>query len=139
MIWEVKDTGNGIHSIYRNFYWSANGSIAPDGTLFTVFLDTLNNKCPADETTACTKNADCAGADTGCATVTSLTLVRPIGATRNYGQKSATGGATPINGQRGNSSLTGRELRAQLRTQQGRNNELREAQVHRTNPVQSRV
>ncbi|MGR3219922.1 MAG: Lcl C-terminal domain-containing protein [Candidatus Anammoxibacter sp.] len=32
---------------------------APDGTLFTVFLDTLNNKCDSDETTSCTTDADC--------------------------------------------------------------------------------
>ena len=58
LIWEVKDTGSGIHSVNQFFTWSDSGTDA-DGTAFTVFLDTLNNKCDGDETTACTINADC--------------------------------------------------------------------------------
>jgi hypothetical protein len=34
-------------------------------TLFTVFLDTLNNTCDGDETTACTSHADCVGIGNG--------------------------------------------------------------------------
>lgn len=60
LMWEVKDTGSGIHGVGLTFTWSSSGSAA-DGTAFTVFLDTLNNKCDGDETTACTSNADCAG------------------------------------------------------------------------------
>jgi len=33
----------------------------PNGTAFTVFLDTLNNKCDGDESTLCIHNQDCRG------------------------------------------------------------------------------
>ena len=65
LMWEMKDRENGIHSVNRTFTWSALLSTgvcsetAPNGTVFTVFLDTLNHTCAGDETTACTKNADC--------------------------------------------------------------------------------
>ena len=58
LTWEVKDTGTGIHGVNRTFTWSDSGT-EPDGTAFTVFLDTLNNKCDQDEATSCTRNADC--------------------------------------------------------------------------------
>ena len=41
------------------------GGTAADGTLFTVFLHTLNNKCDGDETTQCDGDADCAVANGG--------------------------------------------------------------------------
>lgn len=67
LMWEMKDGGSGIHSVNRTFTWStgACSGAAPDGTAFTVFLDTLNNTCAGDETTACTKNADCKGIGNG--------------------------------------------------------------------------
>src|SRR6266702_4340158 len=64
LIWEVKDTGSGIHSVNQFFTWSDSGTDA-DGTAFTVFLDTLNNKCDGDETTACKHDADCKGIGNG--------------------------------------------------------------------------
>jgi hypothetical protein len=60
LIWEVKDTGGGIHDVGNAYTWSSGGSL-PDGTAFTDFLATLNNTCAGDETTACTKNVDCTG------------------------------------------------------------------------------
>ena len=58
LVWEVKDSGSRIHGVNRPFTWSSSGT-APDGTAFTVFLDTLNNKCDGDETTPCTRNSNC--------------------------------------------------------------------------------
>jgi hypothetical protein len=66
LMWEMKDTGNGIHGVNRTFTWSIGQEIAPHGTAFTVFLDTLNTRCDGDETRKiCTKNADCKGIGTG--------------------------------------------------------------------------
>lgn len=59
-MWEIKDDGGGVHDKDNRYIWSATLP-NPDGTLFTVFLDTLNNKCDGDETTTCTSNADCTG------------------------------------------------------------------------------
>jgi len=56
LMWEVKDTGSGIHGVGRAFTWNDS---------FTVFLDTLNNKCDGNEITPCTSNADCAGIGNG--------------------------------------------------------------------------
>ena len=64
LTWEVKDTGVGIHSVDRTFTWSNSGT-QPDGTAFTVFLETLNNTCSQDEAFACTRNADCQGLGNG--------------------------------------------------------------------------
>jgi len=49
-----------VHCVNNIYTWGV-GTSASDGTLFTVFLDTLNNKCEGNETTACTIDADCAG------------------------------------------------------------------------------
>jgi hypothetical protein len=69
LTWEMKDEGSGIHGVNQTFTWSTGGNACngttPDGTAFTVFLDTLNNKCEGDETTACTKNSDCKGIGNG--------------------------------------------------------------------------
>jgi len=64
LIWEVKDDNNGIHNVDNTYTWSSTGSAA-DGTLFTEFLDTLNNTCDGDEITFCTTDADCAGIGNG--------------------------------------------------------------------------
>jgi Protein of unknown function (DUF1566) len=64
LTWEVKNNGGGIHGVNRTFTWSDSGT-EPDGTAFTVFLDTLNNKCDQGETISCTKNSDCQGVGNG--------------------------------------------------------------------------
>ena len=62
LMWEIKDDAGGIHDKDRFFTWTTvDGSVTdPDGTLFTIFLDKMNNKCDGDETTICTTDADCA-------------------------------------------------------------------------------
>src|SRR5262245_29348735 len=52
LAWEMKDDSGGIHNVDRSFTWSSTGT-APDGTAFTIFLDTLNNTCAGNETMAC--------------------------------------------------------------------------------------
>jgi hypothetical protein len=64
LMWEVKDNNGGVHDVGNAYTWTSGGNAA-DGTLFTVFLDTLNNKCNGKETTPCTSNADCAGIGNG--------------------------------------------------------------------------
>ncbi|MDA2921389.1 DUF1566 domain-containing protein, partial [Desulfobacterota bacterium AH_259_B03_O07] len=60
-MWEIKtNVGGSVHNVNNTFSWTT-GTTLPTGTLFTVFLDTLNNKCDGDETTACTTDADCTG------------------------------------------------------------------------------
>jgi len=49
-----------VHCVNNVHTWTA-GTTDSTGNLFTVFLDTLNNKCDGDETTACTTDADCDG------------------------------------------------------------------------------
>ena len=62
-MWEKKDDAGGIHDKAKTYTWSATFKVHhPDGTAFTVFLDTLNKKCDDDEATPCTTNADCAKA-----------------------------------------------------------------------------
>src|SRR3972149_4991406 len=66
-MWEKKDEGAGVHDVDNTYTWTtSDGDVTdPDGTLFTVFLDTLNNKCDGDETTPCATNRDCAGIGNG--------------------------------------------------------------------------
>jgi hypothetical protein len=64
LMWEVKDDAGGIHDVDNQYSWSDSGTAA-DGTLFMVFLATLNNKCDGDESTVCTSDADCAGIGNG--------------------------------------------------------------------------
>jgi Protein of unknown function (DUF1566) len=64
LMWEVKNDNGGVHDKDNLYTWSNSGNL-PNGTLFTVFLDTLNNKCDGDETRACTSNADCTGLGNG--------------------------------------------------------------------------
>lgn len=67
LMWEKKnDNSMSIHYVDQKFTWSANTTtFEPDGTAFTVFLDTLNEKCDGDETTLCTSNAACTGIGNG--------------------------------------------------------------------------
>ena len=72
LMWEIKDDAGGIHDKDITYTWtdSCLGSDPvelsdPDGTLFTVFLDTLNNKCDGNETTPCTSDTDCVGIGNG--------------------------------------------------------------------------
>jgi hypothetical protein len=59
LIWEKKNTTAGsVHNVINAYMW--------DGTLFTDFLFKLNNRCALDETTACTRNADCAAVGGQC-------------------------------------------------------------------------
>jgi hypothetical protein len=64
LMWEKKDDNNvgGMRAKNNTYTWSTGGSPwNPDGTAFTVCLDTLNNKCDGDESTPCTTNGDCTG------------------------------------------------------------------------------
>jgi hypothetical protein len=63
-MWEIKDDSAGVHDVDNTYTWSSTVP-DPDGTLFTVFLDTLNNKCDGGETTACMSDADCVGIGNG--------------------------------------------------------------------------
>src|SRR5262245_8625978 len=69
LMWETKLLSGGlgsgdVHFVGRSFHWSSTGT-APDGTLFTDFLNTLNNKCDGDQVTICTSNANCTGIGNG--------------------------------------------------------------------------
>ena len=61
-MWEKKDDTGGIHNKDNPYTWTdfTDGDITdPDGTLFTVFLDTLNTTCDGDESISCNSDADC--------------------------------------------------------------------------------
>lgn len=47
LMWEQKNDAGGIHDKDNFYTWSSTGT-APDGTVFTVFLGTLNNGTSAD-------------------------------------------------------------------------------------------
>ena len=67
-MWEIKDDAGGVHDVDNNYTWTdtTDGEFTdPDGTLFTDFLEKLNNRCDGDETTACTSNADCVNIGNG--------------------------------------------------------------------------
>lgn len=59
-VWEKKDDAGGIHDKDNAYNWSATGS-SPDGTLFTVFLEKLNNTCDGAGTASCITDGDCTG------------------------------------------------------------------------------
>ncbi len=78
-MWEVKlaaDGSNGgncndddqekrsVHCVNNTYTWSASAS-DDDGTLFTDFLDKLNNRCDGNESMSCNIDADC-GANGPC-------------------------------------------------------------------------
>jgi hypothetical protein len=66
LIWEMKNTTAGsVHYVDNTYTWTATGT-DPDGTLFTEFLDTLNNRCERDEAIPCNKKADCAAVGGKC-------------------------------------------------------------------------
>src|SRR2546423_1911016 len=44
LVWELKNSNGGVHDVEGSYTWSSGGTAA-DGTLFTDFLSTLNNKC----------------------------------------------------------------------------------------------
>jgi hypothetical protein len=66
-IWEEKtNVANSVHNVNNTYTWSSIETFtAPDGTLFTVFLNTLNNSCAGDETKSCTSDTDCTGIGNG--------------------------------------------------------------------------
>jgi len=63
LMWELKRSGATVHGTQRFYSWSVSGR-APDGTVFTQFLETLNDRCEDDETTDCSVRGDldCVGA-----------------------------------------------------------------------------
>jgi hypothetical protein len=61
--WEEKDDADGIHDKDNPYTWTDIGGADdtnPDGTLFTVFLNGLNNTCDGAGVDACATDADCA-------------------------------------------------------------------------------
>ena len=59
LIWEVKGNNGGVHDIDNFYTWSSSGNL-PNGTLFTVFLNTLNNTCDGAGVTDCTATGNAA-------------------------------------------------------------------------------
>ena len=59
-MWEIKDNAGGVHDRDNTYTWTI-GTTQSNGTLFTVFLDTLNNTCDGDESTPCITDEDCTG------------------------------------------------------------------------------
>ena len=70
LMWEVKcgavspPAACGVHDVLNSFQWSNTGGPA-DGTLFSVFLAALNNKCDGDGVTLCDGDAECTGIGSG--------------------------------------------------------------------------
>ena len=59
--WELKTKGSGCgHCVENRYSWSS-GSNNQDGTVFTEFLDAMNNTCDGDEKTRCDSGDDCKG------------------------------------------------------------------------------
>lgn len=68
LVWEMKDNANGVHDKDNTYSWTVitdGNDTNSDGTMFSEFLDALNNKCDSDETTTCSTNADCTGIGNG--------------------------------------------------------------------------
>lgn len=77
-MWEVKlpandaggncadglQTNRSVHCVNNAYTWASSGTDA-NGTLFTDFLNKMNNKCDGDETTSCTMDSDCTGIGNG--------------------------------------------------------------------------
>ena len=59
LMWEVKGNNGGVHDVDNFFTWSSSGGL-PNGTLFTVFLNALNNTCDGAGFTDCTATGDAA-------------------------------------------------------------------------------
>lgn len=65
LVWEIKVDGiNCLHCIGDKYTWSV-GTNNPDGTVFTLFLDRMNNTCDGDDTTRCIRDEDCLGNGNG--------------------------------------------------------------------------
>ena len=64
LTWEQKNSNGGVHDVEGTYAWSRGGSVA-DGTLFTEFLATLNNKCDGNEIISCTSDTPCSGIGSG--------------------------------------------------------------------------
>lgn len=68
LMWEIKDDAGGIHDKDTTYTWTdtCDGFDVvelsdPDGTLFTVFLDTLNTTCDGAGVTDCVDDSVCGG------------------------------------------------------------------------------
>jgi hypothetical protein len=65
LMWEEKKFGSGdVHDVSNSYSWSS-APPAANGTVFVLFLNTLNNKCDGDQSTQCTTNGDCSGIGDG--------------------------------------------------------------------------
>lgn len=62
LMWEVKERAGGVHDVGNTYSWSTCCSTAPtaDGTLFTEFLNALNNTCNGAGVTDCTATGNAA-------------------------------------------------------------------------------
>ena len=70
LMWEVKDDLRGVHDVGNTYTWSiccGTDRLPPDGTLFSEFLNTLNNTCNGAGSIDCTAagNAACGAAACG--------------------------------------------------------------------------
>jgi hypothetical protein len=79
LMWEKKIAPNGTpvncadeagscadpHDVDNRYTWSASG-LSYDGSMVTIFLEQLNNRCDADTAVACSANADCAAVGGSC-------------------------------------------------------------------------
>ncbi len=60
LMWEIKDDADGIHDKDNTYPWtSATGGTGPTGTLFTDFLDKINNTCEGAGITPCSMDSEC--------------------------------------------------------------------------------
>lgn len=69
LMWEKKDQSGGVHDKGNSYSWTdaGDGDVTdPDGTLFTVLLDALNNSCNGDGIVSCADDADCGGSGGVC-------------------------------------------------------------------------
>jgi len=65
LTWEIKVEGQGcLHCVDDKYTWSV-GTNNPDGTVFTLFLDRMNNTCDGDDSTRCVRDEHCAGIGNG--------------------------------------------------------------------------
>ncbi len=65
--WEKKVPGTGCRSCVNDGYqWTGDIFGNPNGTIFTEFLDRLNNTCMLDETVRCDNDGDCSEAGARC-------------------------------------------------------------------------
>lgn len=65
-MWEMKDDSGGIHDKDNTYTWTDTGNsnlTEPDGTLFTDFLDKINNTCDGAGVTSCSTDSGCSGGE----------------------------------------------------------------------------